>query len=69
MEERALADATGADNGEHFAGVDHQIEIAQYVDVLRADAVSLVQRGDFDERHGRLQTRGYSYRGRQAAVS
>ena len=33
-------------------------EITQHVDVLRADAIALVQGGDFDEGHRlRLQTR------------
>ena len=62
MEERALADAAGADDGDHFAGVDRQIEIAQHVDVLRADAIAFVQRGDFDEGHGlRLRATGYGF--------
>ena len=59
MQQRALADAAGADDGDHLAGVDRQIEIAQDVDVLRADAVALVQRGDFDEGHGLRTQAGY----------
>jgi hypothetical protein len=47
--------------------LDDQIEVAEHVDVLRADAIALVERGDFDEgrfasfepqRRHRLEARG-----------
>ena len=43
VQQRALADAARADDGQHLPALDDQIEIAEHVDVLRADAVALVQ--------------------------
>ena len=51
VQQRALADAAGADDRDHLAALDRQRQIAQHVDVLRADAIALVQGGDFDEGH------------------
>ena len=51
MQQRALADAGGADDRHHLAALDVEVEIAQHVQPLAADDVGLVQPGDADERH------------------
>ncbi len=51
VQQRALADAAGADDRDHLATLDRQRQITKHVDVLRADAIALVQGGDFDEGH------------------
>ena len=43
VQQRALADAARADDGDHLPALDDQIEVAEHVDVLRADAVALVE--------------------------
>ena len=51
VQQGALADAAGAHHGHHLAGFDRQLQVAQDVDVVGADAVALVEGGDGDEGH------------------
>ena len=52
VQQRALPDTAGAHDGHHLTALDHQIQIAEHVDALRAHLVAFVERGDFDEGHG-----------------
>src|SRR5258705_89172 len=65
MQQRAFANPRCAYDGDHLAAFNRQIEVPQNMDVLRTDAVVLVQTLNGYERHlfeaqrlHRIQTRG-----------
>src|SRR5262245_14543599 len=51
VQQRALANPRSADDSDHLAAFDRQIEVAQYMNLLRTDAVVLVQALNGYERH------------------
>ena len=52
VQERALPDAGCADNRDHLAVGNVQLEVAEHVDPLRTELVDLVEALDVYERHG-----------------
>src|SRR5204862_3539694 len=56
VQQRALPYAGRADDGEHLAVLDGEVEIAQHVNPLRAHLVILVEAFDTDERHSNPKT-------------
>ena len=51
MQQRALADAGGADDGDHLSGLDLQIEIPKHDERPSADRIALGDAGRLEERH------------------
>jgi hypothetical protein len=51
VQKGALADAGRADDGDHLAALDRQVEPFQHRQRALADGVALVKVADLDERH------------------
>src|SRR5262249_45706269 len=51
VQQRALADARGADNRHHLAALEREVDAAQHRQPVGADDVALRQAGDVDKWH------------------
>ena len=60
VEQGALADTRGPNDGDHLAAFDAKLEIPQNVELLSADVIGLVESCSGEERHRRLRAPGSS---------
>ena len=52
VQQRALADARGADDGDHLALLDRHVEVAQHAHRRAGRLIALGEAADFDQGHG-----------------
>ena len=57
VQQRALADARRADDRDHLAGLDREIQVAQHGQPRGADGVALGDAAGFEKRHASLKSK------------